>query len=203
MPWHIVVKAQESAVVDHLPKVFSKYKVFLVCEKYGTPGVHWHLWTDCDWKEAKVRRELDKVREEKLHGVSVRSWDDNLGYFCKGLNEGNWGRDLIVNTVGITLADVEEMRYQWLQNDANTDRDPDYKMPSLLDELVDAVRDQDIDEDGVIAKYVELIHQRKGYKMSSIKSTGQAHIRTALMFTNEGEKYRKKLFLYYKQGLWS
>jgi len=86
MPYHIVVKNNEANVVPKFIKQFKEPK-FIVKEWAESGGDHWHIWIDYPHPEAKLRRQLDKCREAKNKGVSVRNWDYNLGYFCKDVDD--------------------------------------------------------------------------------------------------------------------
>lgn len=199
MPHHIIVKKQEFEVAPKLLEVFGQFKCFLVHE-VGNDGDHWHFWTDCTWKDDKVRRQVDKVRASKQKGVSIRPWDDNMIYFCKG-PEPNKMPDILFNNV-ITQEDVEYLHTQWWTTHFdNNDLNPDIKPPKILDMLVDQCRDKDLTAEQVVDHLIDILMQCGGKKMASIKSTGQAYVRTALLFTSNSDFYKRKLKSYYMDGL--
>lgn len=192
MPYHIVIKKQEAEVALKLPVVFAEFKRFLVHE-VGDDGDHWHFWTDCDWKEAKVRRSLDKVRTGKLKGVSVRKWNDDLTYLCKGTGITEDDKpDVLYNNV-LTEEEIEEARFRWWSSRSQVEgEDPDMKPVKILDLLVNACRDEDYVVKDVVDKLVDIVCACKGRKMLGNRSLCQSYVRTALMFTKNGEFYKQQ-----------
>lgn len=201
MGYHIIVKKEEFKVALRLEQVFRGFKFFGVHEVGEHSGDHWHFWTDCDWNNAKLRREIDRVRDERVHGVSIRSWDDNLVYFCKGAAPGS-KPDIIANNC-LSSEQIDLLHDQWWTKCYNKPSDnPDLKLPTILDELVELVRGKDVTEMEVTSLMIGLFKSRGGHKMTSIKSTGQAYIRTAMLFTMHAKRYEKKLHEYYSGNLY-
>lgn len=203
MPYHIIVKAVEAQVALKLPELFKGYPVFMVEEKPDDVNcVHWHCWVGCDWKQDKLRRAIDKVRDAKNHGVSVRSWDDNLIYFCKGgdphfsIPEDVENLPCVVkyNTVEkMTNRRIWELHVEYWSKWQDPKVNMDIKEPKLLDELVDMCRDKDMTVTDVAQTLIDIVYSKNGKKMFCNKSVAQCYIRTALMYTKDGHKYRKKL----------
>lgn len=202
MPYHVVVKEQEKDVAQQLVKVFEKFKCLLVHEIGGSDNHHWHFWTDCSWVEAKVRREIDKVRNVKSKGVSIRTWDSNLSYFCKGESISIYP-DIVSNTTGITEEDVRKLQQEYWTRSVGTKDDPDFKPIPILDELVEMLRGKDIDLDGAIDAYLQIIIQRNGKKMLANKPLAQSYIRTALLFTANPDKYLDNTKKWIKSGFYN
>lgn len=203
MPHHLIIKQTEASILNPVLELLkgTNAKIFCVYEEGDSAIInpHWHIWTNVDWAEEKVRREVGKLRPTKAKGFSYRAWDDNLGYFCKGMYPQL--PNVVYDNVIQDDHAIEALQLAWMQNDFNTEQDPDYKQAKILDELVEAVRDQEFTPEQVIDTMINLFYQRGGKKMISIKSVGQAYVRTALLFTKNSEKYKKQLHHYYLKDL--
>lgn len=196
--YHIVVKHVELEVVSKILEL--EFPIFAVTEMTGTDKEHCHIHIIVPWKEDKLRRQIDKLRADKKKGVSIRAWDQNYVYFCKGEGPGHMPV-VIKNTAGLSDADIAKLNEEWWMKRAATEKDPDYKPPSILDELVHACRDQDFGISDVIDQLIEILYSKNGKKMCAIKSTAQAYIRTALLYTKNGDQYKSALHDYYRRDL--
>lgn len=197
MPYHIIIKNTEFEVVNKFP---SAWRMFIVREE-ASNSEHWHCWLDTDMKQDKVRRELDKIREKKVKGVSVRPWDNNLVYFCKGLGP-TMLPVVIRNDNVVEQEEIIKLNEQWWSVYYDKpELNPDIKPTPILEELIEMCRDKEMTPDDVIKSLIDIYIQRNGKKMLAIKSTGQAYVRTALCFTKDGKKYQKMMHQYYKNNL--
>lgn len=206
MPYHIIVKSVECEVVPRLVDAFCGAPCLLVEENpHDTnEGVHWHFWVDVDWNDQKVRRALDKIRVTKQKGVSVRPWDYNLIYFCKGLMIGSMPKVIHNSVPDLDDERIKKLNEEWWVNyHDNPKLDPLFKPKKVLDELVEQCRDQDYDPDDVVEILINILTMRNGTKMCPNRTLGQSYVRTALLFTKNGDKYRENLHRFYRSGLYS
>lgn len=183
---------------------------FMVRE-YGRQGKepaaeHYHMLLRCPWKEGKIRREVDKIREKKAGDFSYRGAWLGTRYLCKGESPAD-PPDVVSNTLpDFTDEHIAQLHREWWKDIAFTEADPDYDMPKPLDLLVDWVKDRsaqgvDTTEFEAMEYYVDLIVQISGKKALANRMNAQCYVRTALLFAKSATRYKARIINHFCDGI--
>lgn len=138
MPTHLVFKESAFDAYDYFIATYCEYKRFVV-EELGTSGdnVHRHVYYDGDFPNIEaLRKKLNKHRAtpDKAN-VSIKSWNENLNYFCKG-DFPIQPPKVILNEMGLTQEDINDCQKVWRSHPSQT-RDKLNDKASVKDLLLD------------------------------------------------------------------
>lgn len=121
MYYHIVINPPELDVMERIkqsivdrPFWMALTKLLAVQETSGSGKLHFHVLLQTDEAKAKLSRELLLLRDGKIKGVSIRVWDNDISYLCKG--ECPNTPPVIILKVGYTDDEIREAQQtHWLK----------------------------------------------------------------------------------------
>lgn len=115
MPTHLVFKSTAFDTYEYFMNTYMEYKRFVVEELgIGDENLHRHVYYDGDFASIEgLRKRLNKHRgTPKVGNVSIKSWDTDLSYFCKG-DLPIHPPKVLVNEMGLTEQTILELQMKW------------------------------------------------------------------------------------------
>lgn len=211
--WHLIFSKDEGRKL--FPKVVDLFRdegfPVLACREDGkvgkVVGIHYHLLVRTSWDEAKVRREVAKLRDKKDKDFSVRGPWFGTRYLCKGASPAD-PPEIVVNTIpDFGDAEIARLHEEWWRNVAFTEEDPDYKPPKPFDMLIEWTKDRtarsvQTTPGDAMNFLVDAYVQLGGQKACANKSNAQCYVRTAMLFSLDAKKYRSQTIQYFLNGLY-